>query len=84
MTPLKVLRLACAQYSNYIHGRRKGEPLPLPLDFEIFSKKKGCFLSFVWEKIYFTSSSLPRKTFEKSSSGPLWKKFFDYISFGSA
>jgi len=39
------------------HGRRKGEAggdLALPLDFEIFSKK-GCFLSFEWEKSNFTT-----------------------------
>jgi len=42
-------------------GRGRPGRALVPLDFEIFSKK-GCFLSFEWEKSNFT-------TF-----GPPWKK----------
>jgi len=43
-----------------------------PSVFENFSKK-GCFLSFDWEKLNFTPSGPPRKTLEKSPSAPLEK-----------
>ena len=39
------------------------------LDFEIFSKK-GCFLSFEWEKTNFTSFSLSLEKFWKNHPVP--------------
>jgi len=39
------------------------------------SAKKGCFLSFEWDKINFTTFSPPRKILEKSPNTP-WKKSF--------
>jgi len=33
-----------------------------------FSAKKGCFLSFEWEKTNFTTFTPPRKILEKSPS----------------
>jgi len=42
-----------------------GQGVLTPLDFENFSKK-GCFLSFDWEKSNFTTfGSLPRKILKK-------------------
>ena len=41
------LHTSCKIVNHSNHGRRQGS-LP-PLDFEIFCKK-GCFLSFEWEK----------------------------------
>jgi len=51
-----------------------GQGVLTPLDFENFSKK-GCFLSFDWEKSNFTTfGSLPRKILKKSPSAtPLEK-----------
>jgi len=41
------------------HGRRKGAVgCQSPLEFETFSKK-GCFLSFEWEKTNLNSFGLP-------------------------
>jgi len=49
---------------------------PCPLDFEMYSKK-GCFLSFEWEK-NFTIFRPPGKILEKSLSGsPPGKNPFD-------
>jgi len=45
-------------------GRAKASPCPpgeALVDFENFSKK-GCFLSFEWEKTNFTTFDPPRKT----------------------
>jgi len=40
------------------------------------SAKKGCFLSFEWEKANFTTFDPPRKILEKSPNSPPWKKSF--------
>ena len=48
-----------------LRGRRKGRQGGLgPLDFENFTKK-GCFLSFEWEKTNFTTFGPPWKNFGK-------------------
>jgi len=52
-----------------VTGVGSGQRWPFPLDFENFSKK-GCFLSFEWEKTNLTTSVPPRKILEKALSGP--------------
>jgi len=49
-------------------GKGAGEA-KAPLDFEIFSKK-GCFLSFVWEKQISPLLTPSGKFLEKSPSAP--------------
>jgi len=56
------------------HGRRK-RGLVLPWILKI-SAKKGCFLSFVWEKQISPLLALPCKNFGKIPWWPAWKKSF--------
>jgi len=48
-------------------GGWQGGPCP-PLDFQMFTKK-GCFLSFEWEKSNFTTFAPPWKNVGKIPSG---------------
>jgi len=41
-----------------------------------FSAKKGCFSSFEWEEINFTTFGPPRNILEKSPTATPWKKSF--------
>jgi len=50
-------------------GREVGRRALAPLDFEHFGKK-GCFLSFEWEKTNFTTFGPPVKILEKSPGVP--------------
>jgi len=63
---------------TYNHGRRKEGRggSRHPLDFENFSKK-GCFLSFKWEKQISQFWPLLEKFWEKSLVAPPWKEFSD-------
>jgi len=46
-----------------------------PLDFEIYIAKKGCFLSFEWEKTNFTTF-VPLEKFWKNPLVPPLEKSF--------
>jgi len=59
------------QYNSPCQGRRKGRPWH-PWILKI-SAKKGCFLSFEWEKTSFTTFAIPLEKFWRNPLVPRGK-----------